>query len=246
MLKKLLRQPWVQWCIGRTFAHYLRFVRLTTRWQLLPADLTQRADAHAPFIAALWHGQHFMIPLAKKPHQRFCVLISHHRDGGINAAAAEAFGIQALRGAGSHSAKQKGGVAGMLAMLRALEDGCSVTLTADVPKVSRVAGMGIIKLAQHAQRPIVPVAVVCSRKKVFASWDRACIGLPFGRGVMALGEPLNVPDHADDDMLEALRLRLEAALERLHAEAYGLLGQADPGSGVSRRANAAGSLDSWQ
>ena len=44
-------------------------------------------------------------------------------------------------------------------MLDALEDGYNVALTADVPKVSRVAGLGIVKLAQHSGRPIYPVAI---------------------------------------------------------------------------------------
>ena len=70
-------------------------------------------------------------------------------------------------------------------------------MTADIPKVSRVCGPGIVTLAQLSGRPIVPVAVVTSRRIDFASWDRASLGLPFGRGAMVLGEPVHVARDAD-------------------------------------------------
>lgn len=49
-------------------------------------------------------------------------------------------------------------MAGFNAMVRALREDISVSMTADVPKVSRVAGLGVIKLAQISGRPILPVA----------------------------------------------------------------------------------------
>ena len=77
-------------------------------------------------------------------------------------------------------------------MLRALGDGEMVVMTADVPKIARVCGAGIITLAQMSGRPIVPVAVVTSRRIDFNSWDRASLGLPFGRGAIVVGEPVHV------------------------------------------------------
>ena len=65
-------------------------------------------------------------------------------------------------------------------------------MTADVPKIARVCGEGIVTLARLSGRPIVPVAVVTSRRIDFESWDRASLGLPFGRGAMVLGEPIRV------------------------------------------------------
>ena len=46
-----------------------------------------------------------------------------------------------IRGSGSHGTDfaVKGGVSGFNALVRALQEGCSVAMTADIPKVSRVA-----------------------------------------------------------------------------------------------------------
>ena len=67
----------------------------------------------------------------------------------------------------------KGGVGAFKGMMDALADGWNMALTADVPKVPRVAGLGIIKLASATGRPIFPVALATSRRIVLDSWDRS-------------------------------------------------------------------------
>ena len=95
-----------------------------------------------------------------------------------------ALGIDTIRGSGAHGPdfSGKGGVFAFNAAVRALEEGYSVAMTADVPKVSRVAGLGIVKLAQLSGRPIYPVAIATRRRIVLDNWDRTTINLPFGRG----------------------------------------------------------------
>ena len=93
-------------------------------------------------------------------------------------------------------------------MLEALEQGYNVALTADVPKVARVAGLGVVKLAQHSGRPIYAggdrhAAAVIE----LDNWDRSAINLPFGRIAVAASEPIYVPRDADSAALEAARQR---------------------------------------
>jgi lysophospholipid acyltransferase (LPLAT)-like uncharacterized protein len=54
---------------------------------------------------------------------------------------------------------RKGGVGAFREMLTALDKGYNIALTADVPKVARVAGLGIVKLAGASGRPIYPMAI---------------------------------------------------------------------------------------
>src|SRR5207302_3691535 len=42
---------------------------------------------------------------------------------------------------------------------RELKSGGNVVVTADVPKVARVAGLGVVTLAKYSQCPIVPLAM---------------------------------------------------------------------------------------
>ena len=110
-------------------------------------------------------------------------------------------------------------------MLAALGDGYNVALTADVPKVSRVAGLGIVMLARESGRPILPVAVATSRRIEIDNWDRSAVNLPFSRGALVGGERIRVPGDADAALLEHLRCKVEAELNAVTARAYALVGR---------------------
>jgi lysophospholipid acyltransferase (LPLAT)-like uncharacterized protein len=107
-------------------------------------------------------------------------------------------------------------------MLTALEEGYIVALTADVPKVARVAGLGIVKLASASGRPIYPIAIATRRRAELKNWDRTAINLPFGSGGRVAGEPIRVPADADDAALEAARRALEVSLEAATERAYAI------------------------
>jgi hypothetical protein len=212
----------VQKAVGTLAAEYLRFVWMTSRFTMEPAEPFLLYEAQQPVIIAMWHGQHFLLPFLRRQY-RFKVLISRHSDGEINAVAAERLGVGTVRGSGDHGTRfnVKGGVAGFKGMLESLEQGWNMALTADVPKVSRVAGRGIIKLAQESGRPIFPVSLATSRRIVLNNWDRSEINLPFSRCGIVVGEPIRVPKDADTTMLQQARATLEKALsaatERAHA-----------------------------
>jgi lysophospholipid acyltransferase (LPLAT)-like uncharacterized protein len=229
-MKRITRSRAVQETLGFLVAGYLKFVQRTNRFVMEPADAYDRVEM--PVIAAMWHGQHFMIHFAKRPQDRAASLVSRSGDGEFNAVALRHLGVRAIRGSGARGRdiRKKGGAQAMRAMLRALSDGEMVVMTADVPKISRICGQGIVTLSQLSGRPIVPVAVVTSRRIDFDSWDRASIGLPFGRGAMVLGDPIHIPREADEQTLESLRKTVERELDRVHERAYALIGSRDPGA----------------
>lgn len=232
MMKRFFRHPAVQSSIGWLLSLYLRFVRATTRLEFDPPDFHDRMARHFGGIFAIWHGQNFMLPLAYKRGARFAVLISRHGDGGIIAAASAAMGLEPIRASGGRPSQvdKKGGAAGLRAMLTALKQGASVVLTPDAPKVARIAGPGIIALAKLSGRPIYPIVVATSRRIDLDNWDRTSICLPFGHGIVLLGEPIEVARDADEDALEAARLLLQQRLDAVHARAYASLGCVDPGA----------------
>lgn len=231
LIKRFSRSRAFQETVGFLVARYLGLVRRTNSFVMEPVNAYDHIGPMMPVIAAMWHGQHFMIHFAKRPEDRAASLISRSRDGELNAVALRHLGIRAIRGSGARGRdiRAKGGISAMRKMLRALKRGQMVVLTADVPKKSRVCGMGIITLAQLSGRPIVPVAVVTSRRIDFNSWDNASIGLPFGKGAIVLGDPVYVPEDADATLMEQLRQKVEASLDSVHERAYNLIGSRDPG-----------------
>ena len=189
------------------FSHY-RLIGWTNRIRRIPDGSFFEPFEKQPVIIALWHGEHF--------------LMTTHRDGEILVRAGQRFGLKFIRGSGDHGPEfmRKKALRAFTTMVRLLKHGESVVMTADVPKVARVAGLGIVTLAKHSGCPIVPVAMATSRRRRLSNWDRTPISLPFGRMVMARGEPIQVPRDADGATLEALRRTVEERLNAVTAQAY--------------------------
>jgi lysophospholipid acyltransferase (LPLAT)-like uncharacterized protein len=222
--RRLVDFPWVQRSIGLAAAEYLRFVWKTSEFGIDPADIYARVRPDLPAIIAMWHGQHFMMPFFKRKEHLVKVLISRHRDGEINAVVAKRLGVEPIRGSGTSGRDflRKGGVAGFKQMLEALGRGYNVALTADIPKVPRIAGRGIVQLARVSGRPIYPVAVATSRHIELKTWDRSVINLPFGRFVIAVGEPVQVAAASSDAALEEARRLVESRLNATTDRAYAI------------------------
>ena len=188
-LKKLGQSPAVQNLIGSAAANYFRLVHYTSSYIIDPPDIYETIPQNMPLIYAMWHGEHFMTPFANPYLDKTYVLISRHRDGEINALAASKLGARTIRGSGTHrkNIHKKGGVPAFREMLTVLKEGYCVAMTADVPKVSRVAGQGIVRLAAHSGCPILPVAVASSRRWQLDTWDDY-------RNVARLGRKTRLPE----------------------------------------------------
>ncbi len=233
MARRIGRSEFGQEAIGFLLASYLRLVRRTSRFATVPEDLDAYIEGRTPLIAAMWHGQHLMMPFARPATMGpLAALISRHEDAGPQALALEHLGIMAVRGSGGPVDRQyyKGGAPAMRELLRLLDSGASVALTADIPKTARVAGMGIVTLAKLSGRPIVPTAVVASRRIQFDTWDRASLGLPFSRAIVVAGDFIPVSAEADDAAMETARLAVQEGLDEAHRRAYSMVGATDPGA----------------
>jgi lysophospholipid acyltransferase (LPLAT)-like uncharacterized protein len=229
MWRKIRTSELFRRALGRLVALYLKVVWKTQRVIREPDDLYDWIDNELPLILTFWHGQHFLAPFVPKSHHRAKVMISRSYDADINAIAAEALGIGTIRGSGTHRKNfhEKGGVAATRQMIDTLEQGINVAMTADVPKISRRAGLGVVSIAKYSGRPIYPIAIATSNRIILKrSWDKSSLHLPFGRAALVAGEPILVPADADDAALDRARLEVEEKLNRATARAEALVGRA--------------------
>lgn len=232
MLKKLVATSGFRKVAATLLAAYFRLVHATCRKIVEPAGFIEGLRGPRPLIVTTWHGEHFMVPfVVPSPAWRPTAMISRSRDGELNAMVAEKLGAATIRASGGRSGEEvsrRGGVRGFVEVLKALQAGKAVMITADVPKTAKVAGEGIIQMARRSGVPILPFAAVTSRRRrMTRSWDRAAFNLPFGRFVTVFADPIEVPADADEAMIEAKRLELETTLNRLLAEAYERAGGRD-------------------
>jgi lysophospholipid acyltransferase (LPLAT)-like uncharacterized protein len=229
MFKRVMASRPIQQTFGMLAAGYLGLVYKTSRVVIEPPDIYDKMRPQLPVIIAMWHGQHFMMPFFRRAEHKVTVLISRHRDGEVNAIAAQRLGLHTIRGSGAPDGRfdRKGGVVAFRAMLDALADGCVVAMTADVPKIARVAGMGIVTLARYSGRPIVPVAVATSRRIELDNWDRSEVNLPFSRFAMVAGDAIHIAADATEDAVERARQAVEMELNAVTARAHALVDRHD-------------------
>ncbi len=201
---------------------YLRLVSLTSRHIYEPADSDRRFGTDGPVIYATWHGQNFIFAFRFRKHTHPTLLVAHHGDGRMVGQAMSYLGVKLIFGSGRarRSSPDKGGARAFLQMLRALKAGKSVTLTADMPKIARAVGPGIVLLARKSGVPIIPVTMTTSRRKIARTWDKMQVNLPFSRMVFVEGAPIFVPN--DDTPLGLYQAQLSEALEKAQARAFEL------------------------
>jgi lysophospholipid acyltransferase (LPLAT)-like uncharacterized protein len=207
--RRLVRHPAVSAVLSWVAARYIRLVWLTGRWRIENNEIADRLVAEGrPFIACFWHGRMLMIPNAWKYDARMSILISQHRDGVFISRTLGHLGVGTISGSSS-----RGGGGALVAMVRALKRGEYMGITPDGPRGPRMrAAPGAAAAARLSGAVLLPVSYSATRRKVLSSWDRFVVPFPFARGIVRIGEPIDVARDADADALEQARRDLETAL----------------------------------
>jgi len=165
-----------------------------------------------PVIYILWHNRFFTVPAAWnrlcRGHRKSVTLTSASHDGDMVARAMAVFGLGAVRGSSSRR-----GVAALIGLKQALRDGLDVCLTPDGPRGPRYQLQpGVIKLAESAGVPVIPVHVRFASAWRLKTWDRFVIPKPFSRVEVTFGEAVHLPRGMDPTAFENARRHLESLL----------------------------------
>ena len=222
-MKRVIRHPGIQALAARILGGYLRFALRTTRWTLLGADqLGDLIYANAavfafwherlPLMPAFWNRARDLRVREGRAPGRMHVLVSRNHDGRLIGDIMRGFDMDLVYGSRAKGAAQKGGAAGLRALLAVLTAGDQVVVTPDGPRGPRhQAAAGVAQLAALAGVPLLPCAAQTTRRWVLPTWDRMILPLPFGRGVIACGAPIMVPRADWAASLPAIEAALAAA-----------------------------------
>ncbi|MGD9784245.1 MAG: glycosyltransferase N-terminal domain-containing protein [Hyphomicrobiaceae bacterium] len=226
MARDVLHRLGILGFAGRNIARLVKLVRRSSPLITDPPDLTERLASQHPGILAFWHGQFMMVWVLNPKGLPVHAMVARHGDAELIGQALSALGVTLIRGAGAgRRKKDRGGAQALRASLKALGDGATIAMTADVPPgPSRRAGEGIITLARMSGRPIMPVALATSRFLALDTWSRMTINLPFARMAAVGADPIYVARDADAATLEAARLKLETTLNDQTRRAYEMVG----------------------
>ncbi len=195
---------------------YLKFTVLTSRVSMHGSAFPNRLSRQGQgFIYAFWHNRQILLPVLRRNENIHC-LISSSRDGEYVARVAALFGKSAIRGSST-----RGGFEAMKQIIRVLAKGGIVAITPDGPLgPANEVQPGVVQVSRAQGAPVIPVAFDASRKKVFASWDRYILPVPFSRIAVVFGEPICIEK---TESIEAGSERLKHALDAVTSETTRLI-----------------------
>jgi lysophospholipid acyltransferase (LPLAT)-like uncharacterized protein len=199
--------------LGMLAGWAMKLLGATLRFQVRDlAGVGAKDPAVPPVIMILWHNRFFSVPPAWQKlcgsHRKMVVLTSASHDGDMVARAMAVFGLGAIRGSSSRR-----GVAALVGLKRASQEGLDICLTPDGPRGPRyIMQPGVIKLAESTGAPIVPIHVLFSSAWRLKSWDRFVIPKPFSRVEVTFGPAIHLSRGMDPETFENERLKLELLL----------------------------------
>jgi hypothetical protein len=166
------------------------------------------------FIAAIWHSRILIFSYLYKGWKA-SILVSQSKDGEIIARILQNQGFETVRGSTTRGGRQALGE-----LIRRVRSGRAAVIIPDGPQGPRFRVQhGIIALARQTGIPIIPMTYSAKKAKIFASWDRFMLPVPFTRCRVIYGNPVFVPDRADAAAFEQCRIELENELQRITTEA---------------------------
>jgi len=90
-----------------------------------------------------------------------------------------------------------------------------------------------LRLAKLTGAPLMPCTFAIRNRKIFNSWDRFVLPIPFGKGKIIWGTPVTIDETATDRDIEHIRQRIESEMNIFLADADRSLGHTPIEPGLS-------------
>ena len=212
-LKNLLKTPIVEKIVGNFAYLYLKFVGLTTRWQVTGVKETYKMlDEYGSMIVVGWHGRTLEMPYFWNKSRPLNALVSPHRDGRIIVGILQKFGIGNISGSSNKQSTEAA-----FELMSNLKSGNSIAIIPDGPLgPSMQMTLSPLFYAQKSGKPIIGITYsIAGSVIVTKSWDNMLVPLPFHKGMYAITKPFFVPANATKEDLEKYRKQLENNLNEL-------------------------------
>ena len=170
------------------------------------------APERGPWVLTFFHGTQLLLHGLGRS-RRTCVMVSHSRDGDLQAAALSTLGFEVVRGSSS-----RGGARALRAMVHRLrEPGTDAVFAVDGPRGPYGSVKpGALAAARRSGARVVPAGAAARHAWVLSrAWDRFVLPWPFSSVHIVLGEPFDGAPDANDRLgrtiAECNRLACELA-----------------------------------
>ncbi len=181
--------------IASLLSSYLKFVYFTTKWQyILPSNYSLDDLNNAKkTIFAFWHNRLAIAPYVFRNHKNMSALVSPHKDGKIISNILYVLGHKVIEG--STNRNPFGAIRSIMADLH---DGRNIAITPDGPRGPKYKiNSNIIGIARRSGASVVPISLDVTHYFSFSSWDSFIFPLPFGKGIISIGDKLELYENEE-------------------------------------------------
>nr|WP_321398866.1 lysophospholipid acyltransferase family protein [uncultured Desulfobacter sp.] len=215
MIKKIFRRFLYYYVFPYGGLFLVRLLSATYRTAIVDPDNEQAIlRAGGQLVYASWHQRFFPGITFFSRRKPIAIMISQSRDGEMAARAVHIMGWRAVRGSSS-----RGGGQALETIKNLIGQGYKIGHIVDGPQGPfGTVKPGLIRIAQYADLPIVPVITSGQNLWVFHSWDRFMVPKPFSRVIIRFGSPIHVPQNLDSNGFEQMQARVAQTLNELYED----------------------------
>lgn len=214
-MKKIFRRFLYYYVFPYGGLFLVRLLSATYRIRLVDPDNEQAVlKAGGQVVYASWHQRFFPGITFFSRRRPIAIMISQSRDGEMAARAVHIMGWRAVRGSSTH-----GGGQALDTIKNLIGQGYKVGHIVDGPQGPfGVVKPGLIRIAQYADLPIIPVITSGQNLWVFNSWDRFMVPKPFSRVIIRFGAPIHVPKDLGANGFEQMQTHVAQTLKQLYED----------------------------
>ncbi|MEM8956781.1 MAG: DUF374 domain-containing protein [Pseudomonadota bacterium] len=199
---RLQKSDRIQNALKALYTRYVSFCYRTIRWERLGLEIYEADVARGvPRLLCFWHEQLVMMPYMRDWSDHGAgAIVSRHADAQIMAAHMRGMGIEIIE-VGTSDVN----IGPVRDSVRHLRAGKTLAITVDGPMgPAREPKPGALVIASLARLPVSPCACTVTRFIRLRTWDRLIVPLPWGRGVISVGEGFTPkPKMTEAEMTEA-------------------------------------------
>jgi lysophospholipid acyltransferase (LPLAT)-like uncharacterized protein len=205
LTKRLFNTNFVKNLASKLIFIYLRLVYITSKWNIIfPEGFNIETLRQNPAIYLFWHGRLSVMSALHPKNRKMNVLISTHRDGELIAKTVQNFSFEIINGSSNRNSLHA-----VREILRKLKNGENISITPDGPRGPRYKINGnVVEIAQLSNAPLIPLTFVCTKCRIFKSWDEFILPFPFNNITVVYGKPFHIQKN-DDAQQKQIELEQE-------------------------------------
>lgn len=205
----------VQSLLRTLYSSYVSWVYRSTRWERVGVESYEADIARGvPRLICFWHEQLVMMPYMRDwSDHGAAAMVSDHADAQVMADHMRGMDIDIIE-LGTSDVN----TGALREAVRHLRQGGSLAITVDGPMgPARDPKPGALVIAGLAGLPVSPCAYQVSRAIRLKTWDRLIFPLPWGRGVISIGQGFSPSARMTEEEMGAARERLKVLIEEQEA-----------------------------